>query len=365
MGEPKRTPLYETHCNLGARMVEFAGWAMPLQYTSIVEEHRAVRTNAGLFDVSHMGEVEFTGPSAFETVQRLITNDLGRLRPGRALYTPMCTEEGGIVDDLIVYMVEEARFLVVVNAATTDGDYAWMKDHALPGTTVVNRSEEISLLALQGPKSLAILQELCDGELSALPRFGFLPSCRVAGYPVMVARTGYTGEDGFEIFCRPEDAPVIWGALLEVGWHAGVRPAGLGARDTLRLEAGYLLYGQDMDRTTTPLEAGLGWTVKFEKGEFIGRSALLAQREEGVKRRLVGMVTVERAIPRTGYKILKNGSPVGHVTSGSYAPTLDKNIAMGYVPIGMAEPGTHLAIEIRGRPVPAEVVKLPFYKRPA
>lgn len=358
----RRTSLYRLHVSSGARMVEFAGWEMPVQYAGIVEEHRAVRAAAGLFDVSHMGEVEVEGPGAFETVQHLVTNDTARLAIGQGMYTPMCAPHGGILDDLTVFRLGEQRFFFVVNAATTDKDFAWIKDHTR-NAAARDRSAELALLALQGPKSQAILQRVTRTDMSPLRYFHSKDGIEVAGVACLVSRTGYTGEDGFEIAPPWDAAPKVWEALMEVGRPDGLVPVGLGARDTLRLEAGYMLYGNDIDETTTPLEAPLGWTVKLDKGEFIGRAALLQQRERGVARKLVGFEMMERAIPRPDYLLLAGGTSVGRVTSGTFGPWVNKSIGMGYAQIAYAAAGTEIAVEIRGRPARARVVRLPFYKR--
>ncbi|MGH2349146.1 MAG: glycine cleavage system aminomethyltransferase GcvT [bacterium] len=358
----RRTSLYDIHVASGARMVPFAGWEMPVQYTSIVDEHRAVRTHAGLFDVSHMGEVEVAGPGARDTVQWLITNDAGRLRPGDGLYTPMCAAHGGILDDLTVFCLDDQRFLFVVNAATTDKDFRWIAGH-LRGAEARDRSAELALLALQGPRAQAIVQRVTPADVAALRVFGTREDVEIAGVPVVISRTGYTGEDGFEIACPWAAAPAVWRALMDAGRLDGLVPVGLAARDTLRLEAGFMLYGIDIDETTTPLEAPLRWTVKWEKGDFSGRAALEEQKARGVDRRLVGFEIVDRAIARHGYPIASGGARVGEVTSGTFGPWVNKTIGMGYVERAAAKVGTALEIDIRGRPARAGVVKLPFYKR--
>lgn len=346
-------------------MVEFGGWETPVQYAGIVEEHRAVRTAAGLFDVSHMGEVEIEGPGALRSVQRLITNDAGRLAIGQGLYTPMCLPTGGIVDDLTVFRLGAQRFFLIVNAATTDKDVAWIREHT-PDAASRDRSAEFGLLALQGPKAQAILARLTPVDLGGLPYFHIAAGVEVAGVTgCLISRTGYTGEDGFEVAPPWDAAPRVWDALMDAGRDEGLTPAGLGARDTLRLEAGYMLYGQDIDETTTPLEAPLGRTVKLDKGEFIGRGVLARQKQEGVRRKLVGFEMLERAIPRHGYALLAGGARIGEVTSGTFGPWVNKSIGMGYVTPEHARPGTNVAIEVRGRPARAVVVKLPFYKRSA
>ncbi len=360
----KRTSLYATHLRSGARMVDFGGWEMPIQYTSILAEHRAVRTQAGLFDVSHMGEVEVSGPGGLETIQRLVTNDASRLVPGQGMYTPMCTPTGGIVDDLTVFRLDEHRWWMVINAATTAKDVAWMEAHR--GTARIrNLSTDAALLALQGPRAQRILQGLTAFNLAGLAFFYLAEDIDVAGVLTKISRTGYTGEDGFELACAWDAAPSLWDALIVAGNSEGLVPVGLGARDTLRLEAGLMLYGSDIDETTTPLEAPLGWTVKWEKGEFIGREALLRQKGQTTARKLVGFEMEGRAIPRHGYPLLSSDGPVGHVTSGSFSPTVNKGIGMGYVSKSAAASGTAITVDARGQRAEARVVRLPFYRRAA
>lgn len=359
----KRTSLYALHVGLGGRMVEFGGWEMPVQYAGIVEEHRAVRTAAGLFDVSHMGELVIDGPGALDSLQRIITNDAARLAVGSGLYTPMCLPSGGIVDDITVFRIAEQRYLLVVNAATTAKDFAWIRDHTR-NAEARDRSPEFALLALQGPLANRILGRVTRADLSGLEFFHFIDPVDVAGVQeCVISRTGYTGEDGFEVAIPWDAAPNVWEALIDSGRPDGLLPVGLGARDTLRLEAGFMLYGNDIDETTTPLEAPLAWTVKLEKGEFIGRDTLVRQKQQGVGRKLVGFEMLERAIPRHGYGLLAGGRKAGQVTSGTFGPWVDKSIGMGYVAAEFARPGTELAVEIRGRTARAATVKLPFYKR--
>ncbi|HET8998903.1 MAG TPA: glycine cleavage system aminomethyltransferase GcvT [bacterium] len=365
MDEPlKRTPLYAAHVAAGARMIPFGGWEMPVQYSGIMEEHRAVRTRAGLFDVSHMGEVDLVGPGAGPLVQRLVTNDVGRVALNQAQYTPMCTPEGGVIDDLLVYHVGRDHFMLVVNAANTVEDLAWIREHAAGDVRITDRTAEIALLALQGPRAQEVLARLTAAPLEAIRYYWFLDGVEVAGRRALVSRTGYTGEDGFELYVNATHAAHVWNAVLEAGRDAGILPAGLGARDTLRLEAGILLHGNDMDKTITPLEVGLGWTVKLGKGEFIGAAALARQKSLGLSRRLVGFTLRERVIARHGFPIQENGRVVGSVTSGSFGPTVENSIGLGFVPPTDAEPGRRIAIEIRGRAVEGTVTKLPFYKRP-
>lgn len=359
--ELRRTPLHAAHVRLGARFVLFAGWEIPVQYAGIIAEHRAVRERAGLFDVSHMGEVIVEGPEALAALQRLVTNDVGSLEIGHGLYTPMCTPAGGIVDDLILFRIAAEQYLLVVNAATTAKDVAWIRDHA-GGATVRDISSEIALLALQGPAAGRILARVTTARIDEMRPFDALPAVLVAGRTVFLSRTGYTGEDGYEIGPAWDDAPGVWDALMEAGAAAGLVPVGLGARDTLRLEAGLLLYGSDIDERTSPLEAPLGWTVKFEKGDFIGRAALLRQRASGPARRLAGLIAEARAVPRHGYVLQSEGRPVGTVTSGAFSPTLQTGIGLGYLPRELTEPGMVVAMAVRGRAVPIRVTRLPFYQ---
>ncbi|HLU67097.1 MAG TPA: glycine cleavage system aminomethyltransferase GcvT [Kofleriaceae bacterium] len=365
----KRTPLHALHVSRGAKMVEFGGWEMPLQYTGIVAEHRTVRSAAGAFDVSHMGEVSLRGAGAAGAVQRLITGDVGKLSDGAALYTVMCYPDGGIVDDCIVYRRAADDYMIVVNASNTDKDLAWIREHTSGAAEVVDESEETGLIAVQGPRAVALVDRLADADLAAVGRFRFARSA-VAGVPCMAARTGYTGEDGFELACPADRAAELWTALLTEGEADGLQPIGLGARDTLRLEARLSLYGNDIDRTTSPLEAGLGWVVAFDAGDFIGKEALLRQKAEGVRRRLIGFRIDGRGIARHGYSIVDRsleGGPeaqvIGQVTSGTTGITVGGAIGLGYVPVDRAAPGTRITIDCRGKDVTAEVVKGPFYRR--
>jgi aminomethyltransferase len=369
---PRKTPLYEAHRKLGAKLIDFGGWMMPVSYPAgIVEEHRATRNAIGVFDVSHMGEVHFRGPRAREAVQRLVTNDVSQLADGGALYTCACHDNGGVVDDLIVYRFSADHLLLVVNASNIEKDYAWFTDNIGTFCDLENASPATGLIAFQGPGAQRALAGLTTAPIAGLKRMHFLPEAVVAGRHVTIARTGYTGEDGFELFCSAVDAPALWDALVDAAATRGGKPVGLGARDTLRLEARLPLYGNDLDDTTTPLEAGLAWTVKLDAANFIGRDALRRQKAEGLKRKLAGFVMRERGIARHGYPIAAApdtagtapGAAVGIVTSGSYCPTVDKNIGLGYVPTTLAEPGQRLAVDCRGRWIAAEVVKGPFYQR--
>jgi len=360
----KRTPLYEAHKALGAKMVEFGGWEMPVQYEGILAEHKAVRDDAGVFDVSHMGEVVFRGPRAREAVQRLVTNDVGKLIDGKALYTVMCYPDGGVVDDCIVYRRGAEDLLVVVNASNIDKDFAWMASETAAIAPPTNESDRWGLLAVQGPRAAALVGKLAEADLAhTVASFG-LATARIGGVEVTCARTGYTGEDGFEIFVAAPAARAVWDAVI----GAGAKPCGLGARDTLRLEARLPLYGNDIDQTTTPLEAGLGWVVKLEN-DFIGRDALAKQKAAGVTRKLVGFVMKGRGIARHDYAIHTPpghdpaGAIVGKVTSGAPGPTVGVAVGLGYVPVALSAPGTVLEIDCRGKRVPAEVVAGPFYRR--
>jgi len=352
----RRTPLYEEHRALGAKLVPFAGWEMPVQYKGIKAEHEAVRTRAGLFDVSHMGEVVFRGPDAERAVQRLVTRDVSRLAVGQAGYAAVCQPDGGTVDDVLVYKNPD-DFLVVVNASKREGDVAYFREHTADlDVEVVDESDDWALLALQGPEAAGLLQRFTELDLSGLKYYRFAVG-EVDGRYAVVSRTGYTGEDGFELYVRPDDAPALWRALIE----AGAVPAGLGARDTLRLEAGMCLYGNELDRETTPLEAGIGFAVHLDKEEaFVGQEALRRQKEEGLRKRLVGFKVEGRGIARHGYPVLADGERVGVVTSGTLSPTLGEAIGLALV-----EPGVEdgFDVEIRGGAVPARSVPLPFYKR--
>lgn len=360
----KRTPLYESHVSLGARMVDFAGWEMPVQYSGPIPEHLAVRNAAGLFDVSHMGEVEIIGDNALALVQKLTVNDASKLQDNQAQYSALTNESGGIIDDLLVYRINSEYFMLVVNAANADKDYAWIKRHAneMGNVKAYDTSGGYALLALQGPKAEDILQDLTDNMLDRIPYY-WSQKVHVDGINCRVSRTGYTGEDGFEIFCEPKDALHIWNRLLTTGQTEGLLPCGLAARNTTRLEAAFRLWGHDMDETTTPFEAGLGWITKLNKGDFIGKAALEAQKKQGLPRQLVGFEVEDRAPARDGYVIVVGGQEVGKVTSGSPAPYLQKNLGMAYLPIAHTAVGTEISIVIRGREVPARIIEMPFYKR--
>jgi aminomethyltransferase len=358
----KRTPLYETHRALGARLIEFGGWDMPVQYSGILAEHHAVRTKAGLFDLSHMGEIEVGGPGALEVLQDLVVTDVARIQLGQAQYSVMCYPNGGIVDDIIIYRRAEENYFVCVNASNISKDFEWMLQHKQAQATMIDRSDEYALIAVQGPTASAIVQRLTPLNLAQVRRYWFTTG-EVAGVPTLVARTGYTGEDGFELFMAAAQAVNVWNSCLDAGRDSGLLPIGLGARDTLRLEAAYMLYGNDIDAQTTPLEAGLQRLVKFEKPSFLGRDALLQQQTVGISKQFIGLSMDETGIPRHGYTLWHDEQKVGIVTSGTQSPTFGFGIALGYVSPTCAAIGTPLTVEIRGRRVHAHVVEKPFYRK--
>lgn len=362
----KKTPLHEEHLKLGARMVNFGGWLMPVQYTGIIEEHNATRTTAGLFDVSHMGEIEITGSGALSFVQMLTTNDASRLAVGQCQYSLFCYPWGGVVDDLLVYRLGQEEFLLVVNAGNKDKDYAWIKSRqgADSGSSLVirDKSADTGQIAIQGPRAQQILSRLTGYNLEQI-HYYYFDRFSVGGMEALVSRTGYTGEDGFEIYVDTGSTAELWRLLLEMGRDLGLVPAGLGARDTLRFEARMPLYGHELNDKTTPLEAGLGMFVSWNKGDFLGREALLKQKEEGLKRKLVGFTMIDRGVPRSGYSLGKNGIIIGEVASGSFAPTLKSNLGLGYVNIDEAHVGNEITVQIRDKELKAQIVKTPFYKR--
>jgi glycine cleavage system T protein (aminomethyltransferase) len=357
----KRTPLYAAHRSAGAKMVQFAGWEMPVQYQGVIQEHLAVRRDAGLFDVSHMGEIVIRGKGALELSQRITANDVSRMKPFQAQYNLLLNDDGGIVDDVIFYRLEPSVFFVCVNAANTDKDFDWIQRHATGTVEVENVSDQYAQLALQGPRAEKILTGLTAVDLVGLKSFSFA-FADVAGVRCLVARTGYTGEDGFELYCHGGDADRLWNACLAAGAPHGLMVAGLGARDTLRLEKAYPLYGHELDDTTTPLEAGLEWVTKFSKPAFVGRDVLLRQKESGIQRKLVGLEMIGPGIARSEYGLFKHGRSIGRVTSGTKSPSLGKSIALGYITIEESEIGNIIDVEIRGRNFPVKVVSLPFYR---
>ena len=358
-----RTPLYDLICQQTSKLTAFAGWEMPVQFTGLKQEHQAVRERVGMFDISHMGKFMLTGSGILTALQNLVPSDLARLTPGKAQYTVLLNNQGGIIDDIIVYdqgknVANEEQVTLIVNAATTEKDYQWLLAHLPKEINFQDLSREKVLIALQGPEAISILQPLVDGDLGNLPAFGHLEA-ELLGEKAFIARTGYTGEDGFEIMVSPEVGQKLWQTFLE----KGVTPCGLGARDTLRLEAAMGLYGQDMNDQITPLEAGLGWLVHLDsKGDFIGRAVLEKQKANGVKKRLVGLEMLGKQIARHDYPLVHNDKNIGIVTSGTLSPTLGKAIALGYVPAELAKVGQELGVEIRGKIHGAKVVKKPFYR---
>lgn len=357
----RRTPLYDLHRELGAKLIDFGGWEMPVQYGGILEEHRAVRERVGIFDVSHMGELEITGPDSLAALQWLTPNDVSRLVDGRCHYSAFLTERGTFVDDLLVYRKAPDSYMLVVNASNTPKDFEWARWHARGNVRVEDASDRYALIAVQGPRAVALVTRLAADDPSNLAYYSFRPTS-VLGAPALLSRTGYTGEDGFEICVASEDAEKIFRALLEQGRSEGILPCGLGARDTLRLEAKMALYGNDIDETVTPWEADLGWIVKMKKGDFQGRAALESQKTEGVPRKLVGFEMVDRGIARHGYTA-RTAHGEGIVTSGTHSPTLGHPIGLALLPIGASEIGTEFEVDIRGRSAKTRVVATPFHKR--
>ncbi len=362
----KRTPLFPIYKEYGAKTVDFGGWELPVQFSGIKREHEATRTAAGLFDVSHMGEIMVEGKDSEAFLQKMLTNDLTKTSIGRAQYTFMCNEQGGTIDDLIVYKLEEEKFLLVVNAANTEKDFRWLQEHLEGDVTLNNISNDIVQLALQGPKAEQVLQTLTNTKLKDITFFRFdadvfFENCQ---HGAIVSRTGYTGEDGFEIYIDQSDGISLWKSIHEAGEQEGVVPVGLGARDTLRFEAALPLYGQELSSDISPLEAGLSFAVKLDKAQdFIGKEALMKQKEQGVSRKLVGIEMIEKGIPRTGYEVWSGEQQVGFVTSGTQSPTLKKNIGLALVQTGFAEIGTELEIQVRKKRLKAVVIEKPFYKR--
>ncbi|NLC76153.1 MAG: glycine cleavage system aminomethyltransferase GcvT [Clostridia bacterium] len=365
MTELKRTPLYDAHVELGAKMVDFGGWEMPVQYSGIVKEHHAVRNAAGLFDVSHMGEFVIKGPDALKAIQYLLTADFSHQQVGQCMYAMMCYPSGGVVDDLIVYKTGDDEYMLVVNAGNIEKDWAWIQDHIKDfNVEVKDISDRTGEVALQGPKALEVLQQLTDVNLDGIKPYWFTRG-DVAGKPCLISRTGYTGEDGFEVYCDAGDTRLIWDRILEAG-KGIVEPAGLGARDSLRFEAKMPLYGHELDENITPLEALLGKFVALDKEEdFIGKAALLKQKQEGVPRKVRGLEMIGRGIARAGYPVKKDGQVIGHITSGMPAPTVGKNLGMALIKSEFAEIGTEVDVEIRGKDVKAVIIKPPFLQKGA
>ncbi|HEY8811827.1 MAG TPA: glycine cleavage system aminomethyltransferase GcvT [Candidatus Dormibacteraeota bacterium] len=360
MAATERTALHAEHVALGGRMVDFGGWELPQQYSSIRDEHLAVRNVAGVFDLSHMGRLDVRGRGAADFLQGVLTNDVSQVAPGRAQYTLLCREDGGILDDLVIYRRAEDDFLVVVNASNRLKDVAWLRDHLPAGVTLDDRTHDISLIALQGPRAESLLP-VGGLDAASLPYFGFGQG-EIDGVPSLISRTGYTGEDGFELFVPAEHAVEVWRAVLEAGKTEGVLPCGLGARDACRLEAGLRLYGNDMDETTNPFDAGLGWTVKLGKGRFLGSGALATIKAAGARRRMVGLTTTDRTIPRHDSAVLRAGEAIGRVTSGTWSFYLNRGVAMASLEAGGGGPGDKVEVDVRGKPGSAEIVALPIYR---
>jgi aminomethyltransferase len=356
----KNTALTDKHIKLGAKMVPFAGYNMPVQYSGVIEEHHNVRNHVGVFDVSHMGEFFVSGPQALDLIQHVFSNDASKMYPGRAMYGYLPNENGGVVDDLIIYMLDENNYMLVVNASNIEKDFEWITKQNRFNAKVENRSDSYSLLAVQGPKAEQVLQKLTDADLSQVKFYHFVMGTFAGRNDVILSATGYTGAGGFEVYIKNEDAEEIWDKIFEAGQEENIKPIGLAARDTLRLEMGYCLYGNEIDDTTSPLEAGLGWVTKFTK-DFINSDNLKQEKEQGVKNKLIGFELLEKGIPRKDYEIADaSGNVVGRVTSGTMAPTAEKAIGMGYVPIEMSSPDTEINILIRNKPIKAKITKIPF-----
>ena len=357
----KTTPLLDLHKELGAKLVPFAGWNMPIQFAGVLSEHTCVRERVGLFDVSHMGEIEVKGKGAKNFLQFLLSNNVEKMFDGSILYSLMCYETGGVVDDLLAYRFSENHYFLCVNASNSDKDYDWIARHASSfNVNIKNISSETSQLALQGPDAKNVLQSLCDISLDDLSYYNFRKGM-VNNVESLISRTGYTGEDGFELYLSPEKVSEVFRSLMEQGRSYGIQPIGLGARDTLRIEMGYPLYGNEIDNNPTPLDAGLGWVIKFDKGEFLGRGSLLKQKEQGSPRRkLVGLKLLTRGVPRAHYQVFKNGESVGEVTSGTFSPTLNTGVGLCYVSSEYSDIGNHLDVKIRDQLVATEVIQLPF-----
>ncbi|WP_404403766.1 glycine cleavage system aminomethyltransferase GcvT [Jeotgalibacillus malaysiensis] len=360
----KKTPLFNIYKEFGGKVIDFGGWALPVQFSSIKEEHHAVRKNAGLFDVSHMGEVKVTGSASLAYLQKMMTNDISKIKDGQAQYTAMCYENGGTVDDLLVYKKGENDYLLVINASNIEKDVEWLQQHKIDNVSVENISDHVAQIALQGPKAEKIFQKLTEEDLSAITFFKFKDNVNINGSSVLVSRTGYTGEDGFELYCNPEDAQKLWKELLEAGKEDGLLPCGLGARDTLRFEAKLALYGQELTADISPIEAGIGFAVKPDKeAAFIGQEVLKEQKANGAPRKLVGIEMIDKGIPRHGYKVFADDTEIGFVTTGTQSPTLGKNVGYILVKKEFASLGQEVYVEVRKKKLKAEVVKSPFYKR--
>lgn len=363
MGELKRTPLFDSYTQYGGKTIDFGGWELPVQFSGIKGEHEAVRTKAGLFDVSHMGEILVSGPNSLEFLQNLLTNDISKIKDGQAQYTAMCYPDGGTIDDLLTYRFDENHYMLVVNASNIEKDFEWMQKQSIEGITLENVSDQYALLALQGPLAETILQRMTDAPLSDIKPFRFQQDVRISGHTALISRTGYTGENGFEIYASPEAAIALWEEILKEGEADGLLPVGLGARDTLRFEACLALYGQELSKNISPLEAGIGFVVKLQKDGFIGKDALAAQKENGVPRKLIGIEMIDKGIPRTGYPVYVNDRKIGEITTGTQSPTLKKNIGLALIEAEFAGTGKEFEVEIRNKRLKAESVETPFYKR--
>lgn len=359
----KKTPLYEMHSKLGGKIIDFAGWQLPVQYAGILEEHRQVRNAAGLFDVSHMGRIMVKGKDAEKFLNKILTNNITVAKDNQAVYSPMCYSHGGVIDDLLVYRFNQEKYLAVVNASNTEKDLDWFKENLEGQVEITDISGKTAQLAIQGPNAEEILKKLTNEDLSEIKFYYFKDNVQLAGIDTLISRTGYTGEDGFEIYLNAADAVKLWEELLKKGAEKGLVPVGLGARDTLRFEAALPLYGHELSEEITPLEAGLGWFVKLSKQDFIGKDALARQKEKGMSRVLVGFEMVDRGIPRNGYEVFTDGEKIGYVTTGGFAPSLEKNIGLALVETGYSAEGTEIEVIIRNKPARAVIVKKPFYKK--
>lgn len=364
MTELKRTPLFDVYKEYGGKTIDFGGWELPVQFSGIKDEHEAVRTKAGLFDVSHMGEIEVKGSDSLKYLQKMMTNDISKIKNGGAQYTAMCYENGGTVDDLLVYKIEDNHYLLVVNASNIEKDYNWLEAYLEGDVTIDNLSERMAQIALQGPLAEQVLQKLTEADLTQVGFFKFQQEVVLNGKKALVSRTGYTGEDGFEVYCDAADVVDLWKAILEAGKEDGVIPCGLGARDTLRFEATLALYGQELSPEISPLEAGIGFAVKLNKeADFIGKEALVNQKETGLSRKIVGIEMIDRGIPRHGYPVYKGEEKIGEVTTGTQSPTLKKNIGLALISTQYTVLDSEVEVEIRGKRLKAKVVPTPFYKR--
>ena len=364
MTQLKRTPLFDEYSAYGGKTIDFGGWELPVQFSSIKEEHDAVRNRAGLFDVSHMGEIFVEGEGALNYLQKILSNDISKIQIGGAQYSAMCYETGGIVDDLLTYRLDENRYLLCVNASNIEKDFEWMKQHKTEAVTITNRSDDFAQIALQGPLAEQVLQTLTLTDLKNIKYFKFQENVEIAGHPVLVSRSGYTGEDGFELYGSPLAIKDLWNKILAAGKDQGVIPAGLGARDTLRFEAGLPLYGQELSKDISPLEAGIGFAVKLQKEpKFIGQEALIAQKEAGLTRKSVGIEMVGKGIPRHGYKVYKDNVEIGEITTGTQLPLAKRNVGVALIDAQFTEVGIELEVDIRGKMIPAVTVATPFYKR--